>query len=226
VINEYPAELKAVLFDLDGTLIDTAPEFVLVVQQLRAEHGLAPLPAAIISANVSNGARALVTLALDLQHEDAAFESQRLRLLDIYREVLGSYAKPYPGIAELLADLGENNIQWGICTNKPSAFAIPLMATINLPAMGSLVCADQVSSAKPDPEALYLNCEHLNCLPQQVVFVGDHVRDIEAGRNAGMQTIAASYGYIEADDDAAAWGASVIAASADQIAPLLKQFSF
>ena len=140
--------------------------------------------------------------------------------------MLGPCAQPYPGIAELLADLGENNIQWGICTNKPSAFAIPLMATINLPAMGSLVCADQVSSAKPDPEALYLNCKHLNCQPQHAVFVGDHVRDIQAGRNAGMQTIAASYGYIEAHDDAAAWGANVIAASADEIAPLLKQFNF
>ena len=224
--GNYPVELKAVLFDLDGTLIDTAPEFVQVVQQLRAEHGLEPLSADIISANVSNGARALVTLALDLQPEDAAFEQQRLRLLDIYSEILGSCAQPYPGIAELLADLGDNNIQWGICTNKPSAFAIPLMASINLPTMGSLVCADQVSRAKPDPEALYLNCEHLKCLPQQVVFVGDHVRDIEAGRNAGMQTIAAGYGYIEAHDDASTWGADVIAASANEIAPLLKQFNF
>lgn len=220
----YAPGLKAVLFDLDGTLIDTAPEFVQVVQQLRAEHGLGPLPEDLISANVSNGARALVSLALNLQPEDPAFEAQRLRLLEIYSGVLGSCARPYPGVAELLAELGESHIKWGICTNKPSAFALPLMAMLDLqPAIGSLVCADQVSNPKPDPESLYLNCSELECAPHQVVFVGDHVRDIEAGRNAGMHTIAASYGYIEDDDDPARWGASAIAASAAEIGRLLNQ---
>jgi 2-phosphoglycolate phosphatase len=223
----YGSGLKAVLFDLDGTLIDTAPEFVQVVQQLRAEHALPPLAPELISANVSNGARALVTLALGLQPQDPAFEAQGLRLLEIYSGVLGSCARPYPGVVELLIELGENHIQWGICTNKPSAFALPLMEMLNLrPALGSLVCADQVSKPKPDPEALYLNCSQLGCAPHQVVFVGDHVRDIEAGRNAGMQTIAAGYGYIEADDDPATWSAGAIASSAHEIAPLLNQLIF
>jgi N-acetyl-D-muramate 6-phosphate phosphatase len=200
--------LEAVIFDLDGTLVDTASEFVVVVQALRAEHDLPPLPAERIRASVSNGARALTRLALDIAEETPEFEPKRLRLLELYSEVLGTTAQPYPGIPALLQALAERGIGWGIATNKPSAYTLPLLQRLDLrPAPGSVVCPDDVTQRKPHPESLYLNCRQLGCSPAGAVYVGDHRRDIEAGRRAGMHTIAALYGYIEAGDDPASWGA-------------------
>ncbi len=203
--------LKAVLFDLDGTLVDTADEFIPAVQTLRAEHGLAAMDPDRIRASVSNGARALVKLGLDIDFEAPEFESKRLRLLELYSEVLGTLARPYPGIPPLLDALGERGIGWGVATNKPRAYAEPLMQSLDLqPAMGSLVCPDDVKNRKPHPESLYLNCRDLACAPHEAVYVGDHLRDIEAGRSAGMFTVAAAYGYIEADDDPGGWGADAL----------------
>jgi len=203
-----PAALRAVIFDLDGTLVDTASEFVVVVQALRAEYDLPPLEPARIRASVSNGARALVALALGTVETDPVFEGQRLRLLDLYSEVLGSTARPYPGIEDLLAELAQRGIGWGVSTNKPRAYAAPLLDRLALqPPLGSLVCPDDVTERKPHPEPLLRNCRELNCQPEQAIYVGDHQRDIEAGLRAGMFTIAALYGYIEADDNPALWGA-------------------
>lgn len=209
-MNAPNQRLQAVIFDLDGTLIDTADEFVDVVQTLRSEHDLAPMDADTIRSTVSNGARALVTLALGLEEGDATFEQQRLRLLSLYSEVLGSSARLYPGIPGLLEQLEERGIGWGICTNKPRAYTGPLLERMNIqPAPGSVVCPDDVTHRKPHPESLYLNCKQLNCVPSKAIYVGDHKRDIDAGRAAGMQTIAACYGYIEAWDDPMSWAADL-----------------
>lgn len=217
-----PAALRAVIFDLDGTLVDTASEFVVVVQALRAEHDLPPLEPARIRASVSNGARALVTLALGTREADRLFEGQRLRLLELYGEVLGSSARPYPGIEDLLAELAARGIGWGVSTNKPRAYAAPLLERLALqPPLGSLVCPDDVSVRKPHPESLLRNCRELGCEPQQAIYVGDHQRDIEAGLRAGMFTIAALYGYIEADDDPALWGADASVDSSTQLQGLI-----
>jgi phosphoglycolate phosphatase len=217
-----PDKLQAVIFDLDGTLVDTADEFVVVVQALRAEHGREPLPDQLIRSNVSNGARALTTLALDLQESAAEFEDKRLRLLELYSEVLGTVASLYPGIQELLDAFSERNIRWGIATNKPRAYTEPLLAALDLsPAPGSVVCPDDVTDRKPHPESLYLNCRHLDCSPANSVYIGDHQRDIEAGRRAGMVTIAATYGYIEDHDDPASWGANLQADCSRKLQALL-----
>lgn len=209
-MSQPPAQLQAVIFDLDGTLIDTADEFVLVVQALRAEHGLAPMAAERIRMTVSNGARALVSLGLGLAEEHPDFESKRLRLLELYSEVLGSAARPYPGIEDLLTEFGNRNIAWGIATNKPRAYTEPLLECLQLaPRPGSVVCPDDVTERKPHPESLFLNCRQLACSPGRTIYIGDHLRDIEAGRRAGMYTIAAAYGYIEPGDDPGSWGASV-----------------
>ena len=203
-------------------LVDTADEFVVVVQALRAEHGREPLPDQLIRSNVSNGARALTTLALDLQESAPEFENKRLRLLELYSEVLGTVASLYPGIQELLDAFSERNIRWGIATNKPRAYTEPLLAALDLsPAPGSVVCPDDVTDRKPHPESLYLNCRHLDCSPANSVYVGDHQRDIEAGRRAGMVTIAATYGYIEDHDDPASWGANLQADCSRKLQALL-----
>lgn len=218
----FPVRLKAVVFDLDGTLLDTAPEFVAVVQQLRREHQLQPLDPQLIHAHVSDGARALVSLALDIQPGHEAFESMRLRFLDIYQAGLGTATQPYPGIVELLTRLQAAGIGWGISTNKPSYLALPLIDSLALqPAPASIVCPDHVSQAKPHPEALLLNCRQLQCDPNQAIYIGDHLRDIEAGRAAGMYTIAAAYGYIHQAEDPDSWGADAIASSGEELAALI-----
>jgi phosphoglycolate phosphatase len=215
----FSSQLKAVVFDLDGTLLDTAPEFIQVVHQLRDEHGLPRLSEDLIRSYVSNGARALVTLTLGIQQEDEGFEDKRLRLLEIYADILGSATLVYAGIEDLLAQLAAANISWGISTNKPSAYAQPLLQAMNLqPPHQSLVCPDDVEQPKPHPEPLLLNCVHLRCRPEQVIYIGDHLRDIEAGRAAGMTTIAAAYGYIEAGEDPNSWGADAIVHDSRELA--------
>jgi N-acetyl-D-muramate 6-phosphate phosphatase len=218
----FPATLRAVIFDLDGTLVDTADEFVPAVQRLRAEHGLDAMDPARIRVSVSNGARALVSLGLNLHEQAPEFESKRLRLLDLYSEVLGTMASTYPGIDALLARLHDRDIAWGISTNKPRAFTEPLLARLNIqPPPGSVVCPDDVGNRKPHPESLYRNCRDLRCAPHEAIYIGDHLRDIEAGRRAGMYTIAAAYGYIEPGDDPLLWGANVQAHRSSDLLELI-----
>ena len=124
--------LRAVIFDLDGTLVDTADDFIPAVQQLRREHDLQPLDPQRIRRSVSNGSRALVTLALALAEGEPGFEERRQRLLDLYAGLLGRHARLYPAMAELLATLSERGIGWGIATNKPSAYTWPLLETLKL----------------------------------------------------------------------------------------------
>ncbi|TGD73673.1 HAD family hydrolase [Mangrovimicrobium sediminis] len=209
------------LFDLDGTLVDTAEEFVGVVQALRAEHGMDAMDPQRIRASVSNGARALVALGLGIEESAPEFEGKRLRLLELYGEVLGSAARPYPGLLDLLAALAERGIAWGVSTNKPRAYAEPLLQRIDLPPCPSLVCPDDVRERKPHPESLYRNCRDLGCAPHEAIYVGDHLRDIEAGRRAGMFTIAAAYGYIEPHDDPHSWGADALVEHSTDLAALL-----
>lgn len=218
----FSPKLKAVVFDLDGTLLDTAPEFIEVVQALRGEHGLGPMDPDDIRAVVSDGARAMVSLALDLAQDHPDFEANRQRFLEIYAEDLGSATKPYAGIVELIDALAEGGRAWGVSTNKPSYLTDPLLGRINLqPAPRSVVCPDHVSRPKPDPEPLLLNCRQLGCAPGEVIYIGDHRRDIEAGRAAGIYTIAAAYGYIHHDEDPHSWQADAIADSGEMLLDLV-----
>jgi 2-phosphoglycolate phosphatase len=220
--SAFPRTLRAVIFDLDGTLVDTADEFVPVVQALRAEHGREPMDPARIRASVSNGARALVSLGLNMPEDAPEFERNRLRLLELYSEVLGTIATPYPGIESLLARLQAQGIAWGISTNKPRAYTAPLLEKLNIqPPPGSVVCPDDITNRKPHPESLYRNCRDLDCAPHEAIYVGDHLRDIEAGRGAGMYTIAASYGYIEPGDDPQLWGANAEAQRSTDLLELI-----
>lgn len=216
-------QIKAVLFDLDGTLLDTAPEFVVVVNRLRDEHRLPPLTAQLIRTRVSHGARAMVSLALDITEADAKFEQNRLRLLEMYSQSLGEHTTAFGGIIALLSWLEDRDIDWGISTNKPSYLAVPLLEKMKLkPAPKTIVCPDHVTQTKPHPEPLLLNCKHLNCQPQQAVYIGDHLRDIQAGNSAGMHTIAAAYGYLNGQEDPKQWRANSIALSSTELQSLIE----
>ncbi|PIE38606.1 MAG: phosphoglycolate phosphatase [Gammaproteobacteria bacterium] len=221
-MSQFPKNLRAVIFDLDGTLVDTAEEFVQVVNAMRDEDNLEPLPEAIIRANVSNGSGALVTLAYGIEKDHRDFSTQRQRLLDKYSTIIGDSARPYPGITDLLQDLQNRGINWGIATNKPRAYTEPLLAALAFePAPLSVTCPDDVTQGKPHPEALLLNLKQMQCLPHEAVYVGDHLRDIQAGRGAGLYTIAATYGYIEDHDDPATWRANAYAHCSTELAALL-----
>ncbi|WKT61955.1 HAD-IA family hydrolase [Microbulbifer thermotolerans] len=216
--------MKAVLFDLDGTLFDTAPDFIRVLNQLRREEQLPPLPDSEIRAVVSNGARALVTLGFGTDENHPTFEGLRQRLLDLYLAHLAEKTQPFPGIEPLLHRLSERGIAWGIVTNKPEAYTTRLMrAFSHLPTPGAVICPDHVANRKPDPEPILLACQQIGCRPEEAIYAGDHERDIAAGRAAGLPTIACSYGYIDNGDDPARWGADHLVHSAEEIWPLLQR---
>jgi len=216
--------VKAVLFDLDGTLLDTAPDFVVTLNNLLQRHGKPTLPDSIIRETVSDGARALVTLGFQLQPGDEGFEALRQELLQEYTAHLGAHTTAFPGIPQLLTALQEQQVQWGIVTNKPSLYSEPLMARMALsPAAATLVCPDHVTETKPHPEPLYLACKQLNCTPAEAIYIGDHLRDIEAGRRAGMTTIAAAYGYVHTDDNARDWQADYLAETSQALPEIVLQ---
>jgi phosphoglycolate phosphatase len=218
----FPARLKAVVFDLDGTLLDTAPEFIDVVQTLRSEHELPPLPAERVRDVVSDGARAMVSLALDMPQDHPEFEAKRQHFLAIYAQDLGRATTPFSGISELISALAGAGVRWGVSTNKPSYLTEPLLQRLAFdPPPASVVCPDHVNRPKPDPEPLLLNCHQLNCSPGETIYIGDHRRDIEAGQAAGIYTIAAAYGYVHADEDPAAWGADSVARSSGELTKLI-----
>lgn len=218
-----PFSLQAVLFDLDGTLLDTAPDFAVVLNQVRANRGLLPLAYEPIRNTVSNGARALVTLGFQLEEQDEGFAELRQELLDLYSAHLAVETTPFPGIRELLGWLESRQLPWGVVTNKPRLYAEPILASLGLAERCAvLVCPDDVSRTKPDPEPLLLACQQIQCDAAQAIYLGDHRRDIEAGFNAGMKTLAVNYGYIDPADPAQSWNADFYVDHANEIPAVLQ----
>ena len=214
---------QSVLFDLDGTLIDTAPEFIHIGLQLRAAAGLAPMSGDIIRQSVSGGAISMVQTALELSATDPQFETWRQQFLTLYEAELGQYSEPYPGLVELIAELHGAGVSWGVVTNKLERFAAPLMKRMPFdPPAGAVITPDHVAQPKPDPEAILLACKHLGASPKHSLFIGDHLRDIEAGKSAGCYTIAAAYGYLAAEESASLWGADAVALSSEHLADLIR----
>ena len=203
--------LRAILFDMDGTLLDSAPDFIAVTQAMREARGLPPVEPKAIADVVSGGARAMVAAAFDVPTESAEFEALRLEFLERYQQHCAVLTRPYDGIPELLADIEKANLRWGVVTNKPVRFAEPIMQQLGLASRSALlICPDHVKNTKPDPEPMRLACQQLGLQPQEILFVGDDLRDIESGRAAGTRTAAVSWGYIHPDDNPAHWGADVL----------------
>lgn len=217
--------LKAVLFDLDGTLLDTAPEFYEIISGQLRKHGAAPIAFADFRTVVSDGARGMVHKAFSIDPTDARFEPLRVEFLDLYAQHLGAHTRLFPGMTETLAFIESNNLRWGVVTNKPAGFSAPLLQRLNLAERcATLVCPDHVKQRKPDPEALQLACAQINCEINEAIYIGDHRRDIECAQRAGMPSIACDYGYIHTDDPCANWGADFSVSSADELVPILKNF--
>ena len=203
--------LRAVLFDMDGTLLDTAPDFIAVAQAMRLARGLTPVADQQIRDVVSGGARAMVLSAFDVDPMSDEFETLRLEFLERYQSHCAVYSRLYDGMEQLLQDIEQAKLIWGVVTNKPLRFAEPIMQQLGLASRSSvLVCPDHVSRSKPDPEPMLLACRKLQLDPSTVLFVGDDLRDIESGRAAGSKTAAVRYGYIHPDDNPGLWGADVV----------------
>lgn len=212
----------AVLFDLDGTLLDTARDFHRVINRMLAEAGRPPIAYESLRSQVSNGARAMVCHAFGISHDADAFARLHQQLLDYYAEQLLIDSTLFPGMHELLDWLDARRIRWGIVTNKPQRFTLPLLAALRLDQRcHSIVCPEDVRRAKPDPEGLLLACQQLQAVPAHSYYVGDHARDIEAGRAAGMRTIAAGWGYLNPGETPLQWGSDHVSPRSIDLQPLL-----
>ncbi|MBW5415471.1 N-acetylmuramic acid 6-phosphate phosphatase MupP [Pseudomonas sp. MAG002Y] len=203
--------IKAVLFDMDGTLLDTAPDFIAVIQSMRADRGLPAVDEKTVRDVVSGGARAMVASAFEVDPLSDEFDPLRLDFLDRYQDHCAIHSHLFEGMEELLADLEQARLTWGVVTNKPVRYAEPIMQALGLAKRSAvLICPDHVTYSKPDPEPVLLACKQINIEPQAVIFVGDDRRDIDSGRAAGTKTAAVRYGYIHPEDNPAHWGADLV----------------
>lgn len=209
-----------ILFDLDGTLVDTAHDLGYALNMQREKHGLPALAHEVIRPFASHGSKGLLSIGFGLGSDDPRFPAMRDEYLALYDEVLVRQPLLFEGVAELLRRLDEQLLPWGIVTNKPRRFTQPLLENIGLlDRAKSVVCADDAARPKPHPDSLYLACQQAGVSPEVCWYVGDAERDIEAGRAAGMRTVVALYGYLGGNDNPDAWGADVtIAAPLDLLA--------
>jgi len=203
----------AVLFDLDGTLIDSAPDLAGACNDMRVERGLAPVPYEQLRAMVGSGARGMVGAGFGVAPDHPGYLDLRDEFLRRYEARMTQETRVFADVLPLLARLAEERIAWGIVTNKATRFAAPLVAALGLAEVaGTLVCGDTTAHSKPHPEPLLEAARRLGVAPGACVYVGDDKRDVDAGRTAGMRTIVAAWGYLGAGDPPAAWDADAILA--------------
>ncbi len=211
-----------VLFDLDGTLVDTAPDLVAVLNQLLHESGRVRMPYAIARNEVSNGAIGLLRLGFGDLAAPGELDGLRARFLEIYRLNLCIRSRLFIDLETLFRD--DSEFKWGIVTNKPHAFTEPLLAQLGIAdRWGTVVSGDRLPQRKPDPAPLLLAARELGLAPGSCVYIGDAPRDIEAGRAAGMKTVAAGFGYIRPHQDPTAWGADFLVRQPHEIPAVLRQ---
>jgi len=212
--------VRGVLFDLDGTLIDSAPDLAGAANRLRADHGLPPLPLADLRPMVGSGARGMVGVAFGVTPGETRYDALRDAFLAHYEQGLLQTTQPFDGVDAMLRALEQAGVPWGIVTNKVTRFTAPIVAGLGLAQRAAVVvCGDTTPHAKPHPEPLLEAARRLGVAPQQCVYVGDDVRDMQAGRAAGMPTLAASWGYLGQGEPVAQWGGDLLAqAPADILA--------
>lgn len=212
---------RAVLFDLDGTLIDTAPDMVRALQALQTRRDVAPIDYSLGRSQVSNGAIGLLRTGFPGLAVDFGDDLHR-EFLAVYEADVASESSLFPGMEALLDQLESEAIPWGIVTNKPGFLTEKILDALALAQRSAAtVCGDTLPVRKPDPAPLLHATTLAGIDPRRTIYVGDALRDIEAGRNAGMGTVAAAYGYITADDDAGAWDADSVAADTDELTQII-----
>jgi len=212
---------RAILFDLDGTLADTAPDLAAAVNLLRTERGLAPTPYELLRPTASAGARGMIGASFGLLPQDEGFEELRLGFFDNYQAAIMVHSTLFDGVPELLEGITAAGLAWGIVTNKPARFTDPLMPLIGLDHAGCVISGDTTPHPKPHPAPMLEAARRLGLAPEQCWYAGDDLRDIEAGRAAGMRTIACGWGYC-GDIEPATWGADHLLASPQALLDLIR----
>jgi N-acetyl-D-muramate 6-phosphate phosphatase len=214
--------INTVLFDLDGTLVDTAPDLGYALNLQLEKHGKPTLSDATIRPVASHGSRGLIGLGFGVTPNDANFLALRDEYLDLYDQVFTRSPKLFAGMDDVLRTLEKRKVKWGIVTNKPRRFTQPLVASLGLHTRAiCIVSGDDAVKPKPSPETLLLACKEAQVNPNRCIYIGDAARDIEAGKAAGMKTAVALFGYIGKADKPQEWGADSLIAAPQEILNLL-----
>lgn len=210
--------ISTILFDLDGTLVDTAPDLGYALNLQLHQHGKAPLSDAAIRPFASHGSRGLIGLGFGITPKDANFLALRDEYLALYDTVFTRSPELLTGIAELLQAIESKSLKWGIVTNKPRRFTLPLIENMGLHKRAAcIVSGDDAPQPKPSPATLLLACEKTGVKPENCIYVGDAERDIQAGRAAGMKTVVALFGYIDVTDKPVEWGADALIETPEEL---------
>lgn len=213
-------KLSCVLFDLDGTLADTAPDLINSLNRVLQKHQLTPVNPAEIKPYISYGAAAMVKQCLKGLFSDHQQTTIVNAMLEDYQHNIAQHTRLFSGMAELLKILENQGIKWGVVTNKRKRFTTPLMDALKLTSRAAcIVSGDTTANSKPHPEPMLTACEQAKVEPCQCLYIGDSAHDIEAGKKAGMKTMAATYGYLKIDDDPLTWQADALINSPTEILP-------
>lgn len=200
--------IQAVLLDLDGTFADTAPDLAAALNHTRSTRNLPPLPLSVLRPQASHGSRGLLKTGFGIDPEHPDFEALRDIFLAYYANNICVHTQLFGGMTQLITSLEQRNIAWGIVTNKPHRFTIPLMQALGYAERaGCLISGDTCTQAKPHPEPLLKACELIGIVPAHCLYLGDDKRDMQAANAAGMPGIIANYGYVSSDASTANWNA-------------------
>lgn len=216
--------IRAVLFDLDGTLIDSAPDLAAAADKMRTDQGMSSLPYELYRPMAGAGARGMLKVAFDITPEHPNFMAMREEFFTNYEVAMTNRTYVFDGVDDLIEHLQLRQMPWGVVTNKMARFTDPLTATMPLFATAhAIVSGDTTPHAKPHPEPLFEAARRLGLPPEVCLYVGDDERDIVAGRAAGMLTVAATYGYLGEKSNVSAWGADLSVDSPNKLLQLLAE---
>lgn len=215
-------KFKALLFDLDGTLLDTAPDFITAINKQLQIRDRDSLINNTVRTSVTNGSVGIIESVYGIKQNDPEFEVLKEEFLELYLSNIAEKTSLFDGLKQVLDNCVKQSIPWGIVTNKPLRYTTPLLEELGLDQQSATtICPDHVSNPKPDPESLLLACSQLSLNPEDCIYIGDHIRDIQAGHSAGMRTIAAGWGYIEDSENINDWHADWIIEDSTQLNSLL-----
>jgi phosphoglycolate phosphatase len=212
----------SVLFDLDGTLADTAPDLGYALNLMRLERGLAELPVNTLRAHASSGARGLLFAGFGIGPDDPDYEPMREQFLDAYERNIARESRLFPGIDSVLRQIEARGMNWGIVTNKVARFTVPLLSALGLRDRAAcVICGDTTPHAKPHPAPLFAAAAQIGESPEACIYVGDDLRDVQAAQAAGMAVAVARYGYLGNGTPPEAWGADLLIDAPEDLVPLL-----
>ncbi|MEI7795300.1 MAG: HAD-IA family hydrolase [Methylococcaceae bacterium] len=218
-------KISCVLFDLDGTLVDTAPDLCACLNYALTQHGFSTVAAEFVKPHVSFGAIAMINASLTLDVSDEIRAAILTTMLNQYENNIAQYSQFFDGMLAVLDFIETQNMSWGIVTNKRERFALPLVRAFNLQHRAAcVICGDTTPNPKPHPAPLFAACEKIGVLARECVYIGDAAHDITAGNSAEMQTLAATYGYLQSTDTPETWGANALIDSPQQLLAWLKNY--